>query len=53
MFFSTKDGSFTSTFSLDTSITEPTRLYLNKDDWYPEGYISSAVNADGKVMSNV
>ena len=38
MYFATRDGTFTSTFTLDKNVTEMTEIYLNKSLWYPNGY---------------
>ena len=35
--FSSSSGEFTGEFTVDTDITEPTRIYTNRQYWYPKG----------------
>ena len=37
-YFNTKDGGYATTWTMDSSITVPSKFYTNNADWYPNGY---------------
>ena len=43
-------GNFTLIYAIDTSIKEPTTIYLNKQYWYPNGYELVVVPDDEAVF---
>ena len=53
MFFSTEDASFTTTYSLDSSISAPTEVYLNYDLFYPNGAVTTVSDENGAIAATV
>lgn len=50
MFFSTKNASFTTSWSLDKSIYGLTEVYLNEDIFYQDGYKLTLTNAANDLI---
>lgn len=57
MYFSSTSGDFTTTFTVDMTSTAGTVIYVNGDDWYPNGYkwtmshAESGKNMDGTELA--
>lgn len=52
MYFSTTNGTFASSWVLDTSIDAPTEVYVHKALWYPDGW-KSVVTHIGQAVEDV
>lgn len=49
--FNVTSGVFNATYTVDTSITEPSVVYYSFDFWYPEGIIFSVTDvATGSIL---
>ena len=51
MYFSSTSGDFTTTYTVDMTSGSGTCIYVNGDDWYPNGYKWTMSHAEsGKNM---
>lgn len=51
MNFNTSNANFVATFSVDTSIVEPTVIFWSQDYWYPQGFNTALYDEQGAILS--